>query len=95
MQYTQKLDEIESRFEELTRQMADPAVISDADAYRKTAKSQSELSEMVAKYRDWKRVSRNLEESRQMLKETDPELRQMAMEDVQRLEPESPGLKTI
>ncbi|MEO8660345.1 MAG: peptide chain release factor 1 [Bryobacteraceae bacterium] len=88
MQYTQKLDEIESRFEELTRQMADPAVINDSDLYRKTTKSQSELSEMVAKYREWKTISRNLEESRQMVEEEDPDLRQMAVDDVARLEPE-------
>lgn len=88
MQYTQKLDEIESRFEELTRQMADPAVISDSDVYRKTAKSQSELSEMVNKYREWRTVNRNLEDSRLMLDESDPELRQMAADEVARLEPE-------
>ena len=88
MQYTQKLDEIESRFEELTRQMADPAVINDSDLYRKTTKSQSELAEMVAKYREWKTISRNLEDSRQMMEEEDPDLRQMAVDDVARLEPE-------
>jgi peptide chain release factor 1 len=88
MQYTQKLDEIETRFEELTRQMADPAVINDSDLYRKTTKSQSELSEMVAKYREWKTISRNLEDSRQMVEEEDPDLRQMAVDDVARLEPE-------
>ena len=31
MKYSQKLDEIEARFEELTRQMADPSVIADGD----------------------------------------------------------------
>ncbi|MBX5495604.1 MAG: peptide chain release factor 1 [Bryobacteraceae bacterium] len=87
MQYTQKLDEIESRFEELTRLMADPAIINDSEAYRKTAKAQSELSEIVSKYREWKQVRRNLEDSRQMLDESDPELRQMALEEVERLEP--------
>ncbi len=88
MQYIQKLDEIESRFEEMTRQMADPAIINDPDKYRKTAKSQSELSEVVSKYREWKTINRNLEESRLMLGEADPELREMAAEDVERLEPQ-------
>ncbi len=44
MQFAQKLADIESRFEELTRQMADPAVISDSDLYRKTSKAQSEYA---------------------------------------------------
>jgi peptide chain release factor 1 len=88
MQYSQRLDEIEARFEELTRQMADPAMIGAADAYRKTAKAHSELEEVVAKFREWKRVRRNLEDARPMLEETDPELRQMALEEINRLDPE-------
>ena len=46
MQFAQKLDQLEKRFDELTQQMADPAVISDADQYRKVAKAQSELSDL-------------------------------------------------
>ncbi|MBZ5608340.1 MAG: peptide chain release factor 1 [Acidobacteriia bacterium] len=88
MQYSQKLDEIEARFDELTRQMADPAVISDGDAYRKTAIARSELEEVVTKYREYKQVKRNYDEGRQMLEDPDPELRQMATDEVQRLEPE-------
>ena len=88
MEYAQKLDEIERRFEELTRQMADPAVINDSDTYRKTAKARSELEEIVSKYREYKHVRHNLEEARPMLQESDAELRQMALDEVQRLEPE-------
>jgi peptide chain release factor 1 len=88
MQYRQKLDEIEARFQALTDQMADPAVISDSTAYRKVTKAQSELSEIVGKYREWKRADSGLEDARLMLDETDPDLRQMAVEEVERLEPE-------
>ena len=88
MQYLQKLADIETRFEDLTRQMADPEIISDTGTYRKTAKQQSELSEIVAKYREWKKVHGDLEGARQMLVEPDPEIQEMAREDVERLEPE-------
>jgi peptide chain release factor 1 len=88
MQYLEKLDGIEARYEDLTRQMADPDIISDTDRYRKTAKQQSDLAEVVAKYRDWKKVLGDLEGARQMLEESDAELRQMALDDVERLEPE-------
>ena len=87
MQFAQKLADIEARYEDLTRQMADPAVINDPDVYRKTAKAQSDLSEIVAKYREWKDVRRNLDDAREMLGEQDPELRQMAQDEVARLEP--------
>jgi peptide chain release factor 1 len=88
MQYSQRLDDIEKRFEELTAQMADPAVINDGESYRKIAKSRSELEEIVNKYREYKNDDRNLQEARGMLGESDPELRQMAQEEVARLEPE-------
>jgi peptide chain release factor 1 len=87
MQYQQKLDEIERRFEELTAQMADHAVINDPTQYRKVAKSHSELTEVVSKYREWKTADRNLAEARQMLHESDADLRAMAEEEVLRLEP--------
>jgi len=88
MQYQDRLDEAEARFAELTDRMADPEVINDSDLYRKTAKAQSELSELVAKYRDWKRGARELEDARAMLAETDPDLQEMAQLEVTRLEPE-------
>ena len=47
---------MEARFDAVTRQMADPAVIADGVAYRKIAKTRSELEEVIAKYQDYKRA---------------------------------------
>ena len=88
MQYRQKLDDIEARFEELTGQMADNEVISDSERYRKVAKSHSELSEIVAKYREWKKSNANADEARLMLDEADPELRKMAADELAAMEPQ-------
>jgi peptide chain release factor 1 len=88
MQFAQKLAQLEKRFDELNQQMADPAVIGDADKYRKVTKEHSELSEIVDKYREWKSVEDSLSQARPMLQEKDPELRVMAEEEVTRLEPE-------
>jgi len=88
MQYQERLDEAEARFNELTAQMTDPAVINDSELYRKTAKSQSELSELVGKYRGWKKAHRELIDARAMLGESDPDMQEMAELEVQRLEPE-------
>jgi len=87
MEYQKKLDDIERRYEELTAQMADNAVISDSALYRKISKQQSDMGDMVGKYREWKAANKNLEEARLMLAETDPELRAMAQDEVARLEP--------
>ncbi|HVT91892.1 MAG TPA: peptide chain release factor 1 [Bryobacteraceae bacterium] len=93
MQYQDKLDDIERRFEGLTAQMADPSVINDTDAYRKVAKQNSDLSEIVAKYREYKQVARNLADARSMLNEQDEDLRQMAVEEIAQLEPRSAAIE--
>ncbi len=71
----------------------DPAVLNDQEEYRKTAKSQSELEELVAKFREWKRADRELRDAKAMLDESDPDLRQMAELEVARLEPELAALE--
>jgi peptide chain release factor 1 len=88
VQYQQKLEDVERRYEELTAQMADPEVIGDAEKYRKVSKQQSDLADLVAKYREWKTATKNLAEARALLDESDPGLQAMAREEVARLEPE-------
>src|SRR5271165_2173551 len=88
MQYRERLEKLEARFEELTTQMADPAIIGDADQYRKISKQQSSFSEVVAKYREYKQAESELRQAREMLAESDAELREMARLEVERLEPE-------
>ena len=94
MQYRDRLNEAEARYSELTDRMADPAVINDSEQYRKTAKQQSELGELVAKYREWKRAESELSDARAMHTESDPELREMAELEVARLEPLLAELQT-
>ncbi|HWC00548.1 MAG TPA: peptide chain release factor 1 [Bryobacteraceae bacterium] len=88
MQFQDKLENIEARYEGLTRQMADPAVINDPERYRKVAKAQSEIAEVVGKFREWKKLASELAQARQMLAEPDAELKAMAADEVAWLEPE-------
>jgi peptide chain release factor 1 len=87
MEYQDRLGEAEARYAELTARMADPVVINDSEQYRKTAKAQSDVSELVAKYREWKKADQELTDARAMLGESDPDLRQMAEMEIVRLEP--------
>jgi peptide chain release factor 1 len=88
MQYQPRLDEVERRFDELTAQMADPAFIADSAQYRKVAKARMDLEETVLKYQDWKAVNQHLNEARGMINESDPDLREMAQDEVLKLEPQ-------
>src|SRR5215469_341652 len=87
MEYAKKLDQIELRFDELTAQMADPAIIADGDQYRKISKTHSDLSEIVSKYKQYKQEAGQLEQARAMLGDSDPDLRELAQLEVERLEP--------
>ncbi len=94
MQYIDRLQEAEVRFNDLTAKMADPDVISDSDQYRKVTKAQSDLSEVVNKFREWKRAEQELNDARQMITETDPDLKEMAEMEIARLEPEVAQIET-
>jgi peptide chain release factor 1 len=81
-----KLRQIEERYRELTRSMADPAVIGQPAAYAKTAKAASELSEIVQKFEEYKHLLERLEEARHMAAEdADREMREMAQAEVDEL----------
>ena len=88
MQFSARLAESEKRFDELTQQLSDPIVINDGDQYRKAAKARSELEEIVNKYREWKHFDDDLAQAKSMLTEADAELKQMAQDEIARIEPE-------
>ncbi len=93
MQYIERLEEAEARFNDLTARMTDPKLIGDPEEYRKIAKSQSELAELVSKFREWKKAAQELSDARPMLEESDADLRQMAQLEIARLEPEVAGIE--
>jgi peptide chain release factor 1 len=86
MEYRQRLEEAEARYNELTASMADSAVVNDPEQYRKIAKMQSELTDLVATYREWRKAETELGDAKAMVNDSDPDLREMAMAEVERLE---------
>jgi peptide chain release factor 1 len=82
-----RLQQIEARYEELTQALASPEIMQDSGKYQKTAKAHSELASVVEKFREYKDLKRGIAETREMLSsESDPEMRQMAQEELQSLE---------
>lgn len=72
--------------------MADHDVIGDPDLYRKTAKSQRDLEETVAAFREYKKLAADLEQADE--DEKDPELQAMAAERSPRWSRPSPSSST-
>jgi peptide chain release factor 1 len=82
----EKLDQIESRYVELTAQISSPEVLADSARFQKLAKTHAEMGEVVAKYREWKQVDQHLRGAKQMAMESEElELRQMAHDEEKQL----------
>lgn len=62
-----KLETAENRYEEINLELSDPQVIADQDKYRKLMKELSDLEEIVGKYREYRKVKADLDESRELL----------------------------
>src|ERR1041385_6167949 len=82
----ERLNQIEAKYDELTKALSSPEVIGDSSRYQKTAKAHSEVAEIVEKYREYKDLTRGIEESKAMVaEESDAELRAYAQEELARL----------
>jgi len=83
---TDRLDEMERRYEEIERQMEDPAVASQFTEIERLGKARAELEPIVLRYRQLKKAKQELEESKALL--ADPEMKELAEPEIARLEPE-------
>lgn len=77
-----RLDALGERFEELAALLSDAEVISDQTRFRSYSKEYAELEGTVKCYAQWRRVQGDIEEARSLLKDSDPDLRAMAEEDL-------------
>jgi peptide chain release factor 1 len=90
----ERLDQIEAKYEELTRALASPEIVNDSAKYQKTAKAHSDLTSLVQKYREYKDLKRGIEDSRQMVaEESDPEMKAYAQQELHELEQRVGGVE--
>lgn len=83
----EKLEAIEKTYEELNNQMMDPAVISDQTRYTKVARQHRELEGIVEKFRELKKLNRDIEGARELIRESDDaEMRELAAAELPELE---------
>ncbi|HXG91250.1 MAG TPA: peptide chain release factor 1 [Blastocatellia bacterium] len=82
-----KLDAIEEKYEELTKQLSGPELLADQQKYARTAKQHRELEEIVAKYREFKALDQGIRDTREMIEtEDDDEMVQLARAELVELE---------
>jgi peptide chain release factor 1 len=89
-----KLDQLEQRYNEIERQVAEPETARNSAKLVALSKEQGKLRSLVTKYRRYKGFASSLEQARQILndKSADKELIALAQEEVRQVEAQSQGL---
>ena len=89
----ERLEQIEARYEDLGRQLADPALIADQPKYQKTAKQHRDLEPVVEKFREYRQIVNGIGDARGMLNESDADIREMAAQELAELEARRPQIE--
>ncbi|MBD5163761.1 MAG: peptide chain release factor 1 [Bacteroidales bacterium] len=90
----QRLDGIEGRFEEVSTLITDPAVIADMKRYVRLSKEYKDLEKLVGATRRYRQLVADIDEGKELLAaESDPDIRQMAHEQIDQANLELPELE--
>ncbi|MCP3176544.1 MAG: peptide chain release factor 1 [Desulfuromonadales bacterium] len=81
-----KLEEVVDRFQEVEGLLSDPSVMANQEKFRQLTKEHADLSELVEVYREYKKVTEEIEGNRELLRDADTDLREMAQAELPELE---------
>ena len=82
-----ELETLEEKYRQLVQALSEPALISNPQKIREISKERAELEPLVKKFEDYKKVRRDIRDSKDILADprTDPELKVMAEAELKRL----------
>ena len=90
----EKLQEVEKRYEQIQQSLMEPGVANNQNRYRSMMKELSDLEKIVPVFREFKKTRSDLEGNKQILEtEKDPEMREMAKEEIGTLEKQKEELE--
>jgi len=90
----EKLEGLVARYEEVGTLITDPAVISDQARYVRLTKEYKELEDLMSARKEYATLLDNLEEGKDLLvNEQDPEMKEMAREEVATCEAKIPQIE--
>ena len=87
------LEDVVDRFREVEGLLSDPSVISDQKRYRELTKEHADLSEVVAVYGKYKQLCSDIEGNRELLQDSDPEMKELAKAELPELEQQQAQLE--
>jgi peptide chain release factor 1 len=89
----EKLKALEDKYEELTKLLMDPKVLSNHAELHKYSKEQSALEPLVGKIRQYMKILSGIEETEEMLKGEDEDLRELANTELNELREQKPSIE--
>ena len=84
----EKLDRLAERYDEVGHLLSDAEVIADQNRFRGLSMEYAELEPVTKTYQQFVQVTENTEEARSMLKDSDPDMRELAQEELREGEAE-------
>ncbi len=88
-----KLEEIEASYVALEEQLAEPGIFNDQERYRKVSKAHADLGDVVVVWREYKALRDQIKGNRELTRDKDPDIREMAQAELEELEPHLDGLE--
>ena len=88
-----RLEQLEERYRELEKDLADPAIITDQQRFQKAGKQHRDMVPVIERYREYKQVRTGIADAKTMLTETDPEIRAMAQDELTVLQARMPEIE--
>jgi peptide chain release factor 1 len=84
----EKLEAVEAKYDELTKQIADPEIIAKQAKWRELTKEHASLQEIVTKFREYKKTLMQIQENSELLVEAsgDQEMQELIQSELELLE---------
>jgi peptide chain release factor 1 len=82
----EKLKGVEERFLEIEKQLSDPEIVNDRQAYQKLILEHAELNKIVAVFKEYQKILQGIEDSTELLQDSDPEIKNLAREEITALD---------
>ena len=89
----ERLETIANRYEELNEILMDPSIASDIKKMTDASKEQASLEKAYQLYQEYKSTIEGIEEAKELAKEKDPEIKEMAEMELEELEAKMPELE--
>ena len=82
----ERLESMERRYEELNQMLMDPSIGEDIKKMTEVTKEQASLQNAYDLYQEYKKITTGIEEAKELLKEDDPDIKEMAKMELDELE---------